>query len=85
MGAMTLSSLEAQPPVLIVVQAVLVIVAGLVFSRLYLHPLVSFPGPKLAAATGWYATYYDIFMGGIMLEHLEALHKQYGEGAFPHI
>ncbi|TEB08824.1 cytochrome P450 [Coprinellus micaceus] len=64
--------------VLIVLQAVLVVVAGLVFSRLYLHPLASFPGPKLAAATGWYATYYDIFMGGIMLEHLEALHKQYG-------
>ncbi|KAJ3533591.1 hypothetical protein NMY22_g7270 [Coprinellus aureogranulatus] len=50
----------------------------LVFSRLYFHPLAHFPGPKVAALTGWYAAYYDIFKGGTMIEQLEVLHRKYG-------
>lgn len=47
--------------------------------RLYRHPLVQFPGPKLAALTGWYTTYYDLLKGGSMVEQLEVLHRRYGE------
>jgi len=52
--------------------------AVLAFYRLYLHPLRRFPGPKLAAATGWYAGYWDLHMGGQMVKHLVDLHKEYG-------
>lgn len=36
----------------------------LIFYRLYLSPLSSFPGPKIAAATSLYAMYHDIIPGG---------------------
>lgn len=52
--------------------------AALVFYRIYLHPLSSFPGPVLAAATGWYETYYDVYERGKLVERLEVLHKRYG-------
>ena len=51
----------------------------LAFQRVYLHPLTGFPGPKLAAATFWYRTYYEVWKDGALVEHLEELHKQYGE------
>ncbi|RPB01360.1 cytochrome P450 [Choiromyces venosus 120613-1] len=50
----------------------------LVFYRLYLHPLRRFPGPSLAAATGWYAGYWDLHMSGHMVKHLVDLHREYG-------
>jgi hypothetical protein len=40
--------------------------------------LATVPGPKLAAITGFYMTYYDIVMLGGMVEELEVLHKGYG-------
>lgn len=46
--------------------------------RLFFHPLSSFPGPRLAAATEWYETWYDVFMHGEMLRHGQKLHEQYG-------
>lgn len=46
--------------------------------RLWFHPLAAFPGPVLAAATGWYETYYDIYRRGKVIEQLELLHKIYG-------
>ena len=53
-------------------------------SRLLFHPLRAFPGPKLAALTLWYKTYYDIIQDGMWSEHIEGLHKIYGERAgFP--
>jgi hypothetical protein len=54
---------------------------GLVFYRLFLHPLRNFPGPKLAAASYWYDFYYDVLDGphpGRMMYHVEELHKTYG-------
>ncbi|KAK0436273.1 cytochrome P450 [Armillaria borealis] len=46
--------------------------------RLLLHPLKSFPGPRLAALTGWYQTYYEVFCDGLFVQKLEELHKLYG-------
>ena len=46
--------------------------------RLVFHPLARFPGPKLAAATWWYMTYYEVFKDGAFVDHLEELHKKYG-------
>ncbi len=46
--------------------------------RLLFHPLKSFPGPRLAALTGWYQTYYEVFCDGLFVQKLEELHKIYG-------
>ncbi|KAK0450466.1 cytochrome P450 [Desarmillaria tabescens] len=46
--------------------------------RLLFHPLKSFPGPRLAALTGWYQTYYEVFCDGLFVQKLEELHKLYG-------
>ncbi|KAK1144850.1 hypothetical protein N8T08_004863 [Aspergillus melleus] len=48
--------------------------------RLTLHPLAKFPGPKLAAFTQWYETYYEFFKqpGGQFLFHYRKLHEEYG-------
>ena len=46
--------------------------------RLYFHPMAKFPGPKLAAITGWVETYYDVFRGGQFIFKIEEWHKKYG-------
>lgn len=46
--------------------------------RLFFHPLAKFPGPRLAAATGWYEFYHDIVHRGQFIWHIEQLHDQYG-------
>lgn len=50
----------------------------LVFYRLFLHPLRNVPGPKLAAATGWYEFYQDVILDGHYLKEYPRLHAQYG-------
>jgi cytochrome P450 len=51
---------------------------GIIY-RLYLSPISSFPGPKLAALTMWYEFYYDIFPGyGQYAFHIRDLHAKYG-------
>jgi hypothetical protein len=42
------------------------------------HPLVDFPGPKWAAFSDWYKTYYELYLGKNWIEVLEALHAKYG-------
>ncbi|KAI1344240.1 putative benzoate 4-monooxygenase cytochrome P450 [Xylariaceae sp. FL0016] len=54
-----------------------VYILGLVVYRLYLSPLACFPGPKLAAATHWYETYYDVKDNGFP-EILRQMHQEYG-------
>lgn len=46
--------------------------------RLYFHPLAQFPGPKLAALTGWYEFYHDIIHRGCFIWKLQELHDCYG-------
>lgn len=49
-----------------------------IFQRLYLHPLSSYPGPKLAAATTLYRAYYQIIRDGEHVAQATKLHKKYG-------
>lgn len=59
----------------------LVYLLVLVVYRLYLSPLACFPGSKLAAATGWYEAYLDVFKGGQFIFQLEKWHQQYGRSS----
>ena len=63
----------------IAIQLVYLIVLGVY--RLYFHPLNKFPGPKLAALTYWYQTYYDLLKapGGQFMFQYRRLHEQYGK------
>ena len=51
---------------------------SLVIRRLFFHPLADFPGPRLAAVTSFYKTYYEVVKGGEMLQQIEYLHSRYG-------
>lgn len=48
------------------------------FYLVYMHPLKDIPGPKLAAMTWWYSTYYEVYKDGGMVDHLKELHEGYG-------
>ncbi|MCJ1465275.1 hypothetical protein MMC07_003891 [Pseudocyphellaria aurata] len=49
----------------------------LVVKRLFFHPLSKIPGPKLAAATGWYEFYYDVIRNGAYSHQFEEFHERY--------
>lgn len=51
----------------------------LAFYRLVLSPVAGFPGPKIAAVTGWYEFYYDFFLKGSYLYEIEKMHNKYGK------
>ena len=51
--------------------------------RLYFHPLSKVPGPKIAAATGWYEFYYDCIVGGAYSRKLRGFHENYGKSIDP--
>ncbi|KAI0517899.1 putative benzoate 4-monooxygenase cytochrome P450 [Xylaria bambusicola] len=46
-------------------------------SRLYFSPLSRFPGPKIAAVTSWYETFFDLSTNNFP-EILEQMHQRYG-------
>jgi len=50
-----------------------------VFYNLYLHPLAHIPGPKIAAATYLYQTYYSLVGGSRYYIQIEKLHHEYGK------
>ncbi|KAJ6145007.1 hypothetical protein N7470_008902 [Penicillium chermesinum] len=68
--------------ILIYVTPALVLFLGwrayLIVHRLYWHPLASFPGPKLPAATFLYEFYYDVIKGGMYIWEIERMHERYG-------
>lgn len=53
--------------------------AGLAFSRLFLSPLSKFPGPKLAALTRKYESYYEAVQNYEYVWKIKKLHQSYGE------
>ncbi|KAI9841644.1 MAG: hypothetical protein M1837_000491 [Sclerophora amabilis] len=53
------------------------LISGAIY-RLYISPLAKFPGPKLAALTLWYETYYDVWHRGKYVYEIEQMHKKYG-------
>lgn len=66
--------------VALAVFCILVLVAArIVIYRLYAHPLASFPGPKLAAATFLYEFYYDVLKRGMYIWEIERMHQEYGK------
>lgn len=46
--------------------------------------LSRFPGPRLAAITGWDEFYYDAIKGGRMIWHIQELHDEYGRECILH-
>ena len=64
----------------IILAGVVFYVVGLGIYRLYVSPLASIPGPKLAALTQWYETYYEMCTTptGQFMFHYRELHKKYG-------
>lgn len=55
--------------------------AGLAIYRLFFSPLAGFPGPKIAAVTGYYESYYDIVLGGRYFSKISDMHEKYGQCA----
>ena len=52
---------------------------GIVFQRLVLSPIAKFPGPKLAALTRKYETYYEAYQNYEYLWKIKQLHSKYGK------
>ncbi|KAK4243558.1 cytochrome P450 [Corynascus novoguineensis] len=46
--------------------------------RACLSPLSRIPGPKLAAITYWYETYYEVYKGGQYFRMIDKMHAKYG-------
>lgn len=45
----------------------------------YKGPLAEFPGPRIAALTGWYKAWIEVYQKKSWTTHLRELHKVYGE------
>lgn len=80
-----MDTIELSPPLYnygklgaLVVPILIVSYIGLIIYRLLFSPIAGFPGPKLAAATGWYEFYYDVLRRGIYLFEIEKMHQRYG-------
>ncbi|PLB36812.1 cytochrome P450 [Aspergillus candidus] len=52
--------------------------SALAIYRLLLHPLSSYPGPRIAALTVWYEFYYDCILRGKYTFEIQRMHEKYG-------
>lgn len=54
--------------------------AALAIFRLYFSPISHIPGPKLAAMTQYYESYYDLIVGGggNFTRQIKKIHDKYG-------
>lgn len=54
--------------------------AALAICRLYFSPISHIPGPKLAAMTQYYESYYDLIVGGggNFTRQIKKMHDEYG-------
>jgi hypothetical protein len=66
-------------PLVLGILASIAYLAALACYRIYLHPISHIPGPKLAAFTYWYQSYYDLWphSGRFLWKTIE-LHERYG-------
>jgi hypothetical protein len=62
-----------------VVVLVIVRVLCTLSHRLYFHPLPHIPGPKLAALTFLYQTYFSLAGGSRFYAQIGKLHEKYGK------
>ena len=46
--------------------------------NLFLHPLSRFPGPRLAALSGWWLVYHELIRGQSLTDVFSTLHQRYG-------
>lgn len=53
-------------------------VAGVAIYNIYFHPLAKVPGPKLAAITSLYKTYFNVTNGSKFYLQIDKLHQEYG-------
>ncbi|KAL9035980.1 MAG: hypothetical protein Q9180_004564 [Flavoplaca navasiana] len=58
--------------------ALVLFLCGLAIYRLLLSPIAGFPGPKIAALTGWYEFYHDYWCLGTYVFQIEKMHQDYG-------
>src|SRR6266704_6531846 len=71
---------------LLVYVAVILVIGSYVqnvFYNIYRHPLSHIPGPKIAAATYLYQTYYSLIGGSRFYIKIGKLHNKYGERPIP--
>lgn len=59
---------------------IVVVIYGLFLAiyRLFLSPLAKFPGPKLAALTHQYESYYEVYCYYEYIWKIKKLHMKYG-------
>lgn len=50
---------------------------------IYFHPLAHIPGPKLAAASYLYQTYFSLVSGSKFYIQIQKLHEEYGTYSIP--
>lgn len=51
---------------------------GVALYNVYLHPLAQVPGPKLAAVTSLYKTYFNATNGSKFYLQIQKLHEEFG-------
>ncbi|KIK58188.1 hypothetical protein GYMLUDRAFT_228085 [Collybiopsis luxurians FD-317 M1] len=70
---------------LLIVYSAVLYIALLAIYRLFFHPLCKYPGPALAAVTGWYEAYYNIVKDGGLVTELQILHQRFAFNVIQHL